>query len=401
MKRIVTVILAAVMLFSCLYAAAAEDIIETEAVVETPVYFNGTLEARPGDPAVSGEKAILTAIVKEANLEYALQWEKKNGEGTWTAIPGANTERYEFTADLPAGSHIFRAVLSAADGTILTAEATLTVLQPEPEPVAEPEPAAEPEQAKVEEAPAVEESKEEPKEEPAVEAALAEEAPAEETVTEEALAAEPEAEAPAEETEAEVPAGEATEEVTEPAAEVPAEEVAVEAPAEEAPAEEATEEVTEEAIEVPAEVTEEETAEEVPEATEPEAEVPAEEVTEEAAEEVAEEVTEEATEPETEVPAEEVPEELEIEDYETPLGIAPAAAETEKAVHVFASQEGNFVNLTSTIAGFEGIEIRYQWECDKHDGAGFQNVDGANESTYKYYATPENVHWEWRLSIYF
>ena len=43
----------------------------------------------------------------------------------------------------------------------------------------------------------------------------------------------------------------------------------------------------------------------------------------------------------------------------------------------------------------------YQWECDKHDGAGFIEVEGANDSVYSYGATVETLRWDWRLSVYY
>ena len=151
----------------------------------------------------------------------------------------------------------------------------------------------------------------------------------------------------------------------------------------------------------------EEPAAEEPAAEEPAAEEPAPEepaAEEPAAEEpAAEEPTEEepsADEPAAEEPAEE-PEVEELEDYETPLGLPEENPEPEKKVFIFTSNDGVTAGLTSRIEGFEGYEVRYQWECDKHDGAGFQEVSGANGSSYTFAATAENLTWEWRLSVYF
>ena len=132
---------------------------------------------------------------------------------------------------------------------------------------------------------------------------------------------------------------------------------------------------------------------------------------EDAAEEAVAEETPAEVKPETDKPAAEeaVAEEkaddtelTEIEDYETPLGL-PEMEEPkpEKKVMIFTTQNGNTVNLTSKLEGLDGYKVSYQWQCDKHDGAGFQDVSGANESTYSFSATSENLEWEWRLSVYF
>ncbi len=61
--------------------------------------------------------------------------------------------------------------------------------------------------------------------------------------------------------------------------------------------------------------------------------------------------------------------------------------------------EGETVVLTSEISGFDGYEIMYQWSCDK--GSGFQNVEGANSSTYSFSATKESLSWDWKLDVYY
>ncbi len=78
----------------------------------------------------------------------------------------------------------------------------------------------------------------------------------------------------------------------------------------------------------------------------------------------------------------------------------------EMKVTIFSSRSaymlaGDEVTLTSRIEGFDGYEIMYQWECDRHDGSGFQNVEGANEDTYTFQASAETLSWDWRLSVYY
>lgn len=60
------------------------------------------------------------------------------------------------------------------------------------------------------------------------------------------------------------------------------------------------------------------------------------------------------------------------------------------------------VHLTSILTGFEWCEeIKYQWECDKNDGNGFQPINGAIQSHYEFPATSETLSWSWRLTVYY
>lgn len=75
-------------------------------------------------------------------------------------------------------------------------------------------------------------------------------------------------------------------------------------------------------------------------------------------------------------------------------------------VSIYTNQDrtiraGEAVNLYSKIEGFDGYEVRYQWICDKHDGNGFQDVEGANESSYSFIASAESMTWDWQLSVYY
>jgi uncharacterized protein YgiM (DUF1202 family) len=75
----------------------------------------------------------------------------------------------------------------------------------------------------------------------------------------------------------------------------------------------------------------------------------------------------------------------------------------EKKVTIFTSrrsvmQLGEDIHLTSVLEGFEeGIEVKYQWQCDK--GNGFEAIPGANGSTYTYQASVETLSWSWRLVV--
>ncbi len=84
----------------------------------------------------------------------------------------------------------------------------------------------------------------------------------------------------------------------------------------------------------------------------------------------------------------------------------PDTAAPEMKVMIFSSRrtqmsEGETVYLTSKLVGLDGYEIEYQWECNKHDGAGFRDVEGANGDSYTFNATVESLSWDWRLSVFF
>ena len=103
--------------------------------------------------------------------------------------------------------------------------------------------------------------------------------------------------------------------------------------------------------------------------------------------------------------AENAPEEedlIEIEDYETPLGLEnePMA---EMSVTIWSSkdagtQAGDVITLDSSITGFdECSQVAYQWMCDRGDG--YEAVSGANDSSYSYTADEDSVNWGWRLMV--
>ena len=76
--------------------------------------------------------------------------------------------------------------------------------------------------------------------------------------------------------------------------------------------------------------------------------------------------------------------------------------ETPKKVTIFTSrrvvmEEGENVTLTSKLEGFEGLELMYIWKVDK--GEGFEEVEGANASTYTFEATAETLSWGWHLTV--
>lgn len=73
-------------------------------------------------------------------------------------------------------------------------------------------------------------------------------------------------------------------------------------------------------------------------------------------------------------------------------------------VTIFSSRRsvmtpGETVYLTSKLEGFEGYEIRYQWQCDK--GNGFEDVPDADGDTYSFSASVETLGYDWRLAVYY
>ena len=336
--------------------AAAEESSSTEATTESDQTGESDVE--------NASSASATTATTSAKTDASSVTTEASTEATEETIEAAPTEELQ-EAEVPAAEEIKEEV---------AAEETETVETPVEEQITE---------------------------ETVVEATATEEAITEQVA--EAVTTEPEAEGVATEPATEEAAQEETLVENQPEAEVPVIEETVTQPvveepvitepakeevpvAEQAKAEEPV--VEEKTIEEPAKA--ETPVKEPPEAKEPVKKQP------KAEETVAEEQADEEVTDDSEL--EEIP------DYETPLGI-PTEESTpqltpEMAVYIFAALNGDMIDLTSQIEGFEGYKIGYQWECDKMDGVGFQNVEGATESTYSFLMTAENIQWEWRLTVY-
>ena len=329
MKKILSVLLAIALLAGIMPLAMADENVpeaetpvqaEEQAQEEAVVPFTGRLTLFNCRPLIHGEMAYLKANVENANKSFSIFWDKLVQE-EWERIPGAVGDCLSFAVDKTYGDYSFRAVLRAEDGTILTAEITVSVERPAPQEPAQEEPAASEPEGNEPEASQPEVN------EPAVN----------EPETTEPQVSEPEVNEPAAD-EPETTEPQVNEpEVTEPAASEPeADEPKADEPEAAAPAAsepEATEpETTEPEAAAPGaaepEVTEPETTE--PEASEPEAAEP--EITEP---EVTEpETTEqEVSEPETVEPETTEPEVTEHEATE------PEAAEAEAAAPEAAEEE--------------------------------------------------------------
>lgn len=328
MKKILSVLLAIALLAGIMPLAMADENVpeaetpvqaEEQAQEEAVVPFTGRLTLFNCRPLIHGEMAYLKANVENANKSFSIFWDKLVQE-EWERIPGAVGDCLSFAVDKTYGDYSYRAVLRAEDGTILTAEITVSVERPAPQEPAQEEPAAsepegnEPEanQPEVNEPAANEPETTEPQaNQPEVtEPAATEPETTEPQVTEpevtEPAASEPEAAEP-QATEPEAAPAASEPEATEPDTTEP------EAAAPEAAAPETTE----------PEVTEPEATE--PEATEPEATEP--EVTEPETTEP-ETIEPEATEPEAAEPEAAAPEAAEPETTE-PEAAEPEATEPE------------------------------------------------------------------------
>jgi hypothetical protein len=132
----------------------------------------------------------------------------------------------------------------------------------------------------------------------------------------------------------------------------------------------------------------------------------------------AEELPEEPEEPEESETPEELPEEA-GEDGEPEETAEPAetgeetdeggetGAEPEKperAVLIFSTQkkvvtEGEFIYLTSELIGFDDVEVTYQWQVNKDDGAGWVDVEGATRDRHMFIASEETIRYGWRLIV--
>ncbi len=170
-----------------------------------------------------------------------------------------------------------------------------------------------------------------------------------------------------------------------------------EVPAEEKPAEEKPEEES---------IPEWEDPDYDPREEESDPETPAEVTGDETPAEVSEgETPAEGTEGET--PAEVSEGETPAETVEGENGTVVAEAETkapERTVTIRSSQgdvvtEGEIIYLTSKLKGFDGLDIAYQWQVDRGDGAGWVDVEGANRSKHMFVADKETITYSWRLIV--
>lgn len=111
--------------------------------------------------------------------------------------------------------------------------------------------------------------------------------------------------------------------------------------------------------------------------------------------------------PDEEPPVEPQPEET-TEPGTGEEGQPEETTESEKAkerrVRIFSSQgktvrEGEQIFLTSELEGFDGLDVTYQWQVDRGDGAGWTNVEGATRPNHVFVASRETIRYTWRLIV--
>lgn len=75
-----------------------------------------------------------------------------------------------------------------------------------------------------------------------------------------------------------------------------------------------------------------------------------------------------------------------------------------REVRIYSSRgevvtEGDMIELTSVLIGFDGLEVSYQWQVDRGDGEGWQDVKGATRWRYVFIADKETIRYNWRLIV--
>ena len=61
--------------------------------------------------------------------------------------------------------------------------------------------------------------------------------------------------------------------------------------------------------------------------------------------------------------------------------------------------EGEIIELTSKLIGFDGVEVHYQWQVDRGDGEGWVDVEGATRSKHSFIAKKDTILYSWRLIV--
>jgi len=76
----------------------------------------------------------------------------------------------------------------------------------------------------------------------------------------------------------------------------------------------------------------------------------------------------------------------------------------QRQVRIYSSQgsvvtEGEIINLTSELIGFDDVEYTLQWQCDKGDGEGWADVPNATRGNFTFIASKETIKYSWRLLV--
>lgn len=76
----------------------------------------------------------------------------------------------------------------------------------------------------------------------------------------------------------------------------------------------------------------------------------------------------------------------------------------QRYVRIYSSQgevvtEGEIINLTSELVGFDDLNYTLQWQCDKGDGAGWADIPNATNRSFTFIASKETIKYSWRLLV--
>ena len=61
--------------------------------------------------------------------------------------------------------------------------------------------------------------------------------------------------------------------------------------------------------------------------------------------------------------------------------------------------ENEIITLSSKLIGFDDVEVQYQWQVDRGDGAGWVDVEGATGPNHSFVARKDTILFSWRLIV--
>ena len=122
--------------------------------------------------------------------------------------------------------------------------------------------------------------------------------------------------------------------------------------------------------------------------------IPKERVEEDLLKQYVEKVPQTEEKPESE-PVDDEPEEPEEEEEDPAAGRQVKIRSSRGDVVI----ENEIITLTSKLIGFDGVEVHYQWQVDRGDGAGWVDVEGATGPDHSFVARKDTILYSWRLTI--
>ena len=122
--------------------------------------------------------------------------------------------------------------------------------------------------------------------------------------------------------------------------------------------------------------------------------IPKERVEEDLLKQYVEKVPQTEEKPESE-PVDDEPEEPEEEEEDPAAGRQVKIRSSRGDVVI----ENEIITLTSKLIGFDGVEVHYQWQVDRGDGAGWVDVEGATGPDHSFVARKDTILYSWRLTV--